>query len=100
MDSDHPDFQALVEVCQTCKATLLVDVAHDLGVLGPNGRGVIVEEGVLEAVDIVVGSFSKTFASIGGFAAFRSKPASCVTGGAPIPSRDSKRRVTRPGNVV
>lgn len=76
MDSDHPDFQALVEVCRTYKTTLLVDVAHDLGGPGPGGRGVLVEQGVLDAVDIVVGSLSKAFASLGGFVAVRSKPAS------------------------
>lgn len=76
MDSDHPDFRGMARLCRAFGAQLLVDAAHDLGVLGPGGRGVLAEQGVLEEVDILVGSFSKTFASIGGFAATRSAGAS------------------------
>jgi glycine C-acetyltransferase len=67
MDSDTPDLRALQDLCNEYGATLLVDVAHDLGSMGPGGRGFIGEQGMLGKVDIVMGSFSKTFASNGGF---------------------------------
>jgi glycine C-acetyltransferase len=47
----------------------MVDVAHDLGCLGPDGRGLIGAQGMTGKVDVVMGSFSKTFASNGGFVA-------------------------------
>ena len=71
MDSDYPDFERMSRLCDAYEASLMVDVAHDLGVLGPGGRGVLHETGMLEEVPFLVGSFSKTFASIGGFFAAR-----------------------------
>jgi glycine C-acetyltransferase len=47
----------------------MVDVAHDLGCLGPDGRGHIGNQKMLGKVDLVMGSFSKTFGSNGGFVA-------------------------------
>lgn len=67
MDSDTPDLSHTYDICQKFGAYLIVDVAHDLGVLGRTGRSAIEEAGLLGKVDIVVGSFSKTFASNGGF---------------------------------
>ena len=67
MDSDTPDLRALQELCREFEATLLVDVAHDLGSMGPGGRGFIGTQGMTGQIDIVMGSFSKTFASNGGF---------------------------------
>lgn len=67
MDSDTPDLKALQNLSHEFGATLLVDVAHDLGAMGPGGRGFIGEQDMLGKVDIVMGSFSKTFASNGGF---------------------------------
>ncbi len=72
MDSDTPDLKALQELCREYGATLLVDVAHDLGAMGPGGRGFIGEQDMLGKVDIVMGSFSKTFGSNGGFVACKS----------------------------
>ncbi|TFW31814.1 aminotransferase class I/II-fold pyridoxal phosphate-dependent enzyme [Massilia horti] len=69
MDSDSPDLPLLQHVCHEYGATLLVDVAHDLGALGPNGAGIIGQQGMLGKVDIVLGAFSKTFAANGGFVA-------------------------------
>ncbi len=69
MDSDTPDIAALQALCHEYDATLVVDVAHDLGNLGPTGRGFIEAQGMLGKVDLVMGSFSKTFASNGGFVA-------------------------------
>ena len=73
MDSDVPDIQAMQELCHEFNATLLVDVAHDLGCLGEDGRGHIGLQGMLGKVDLVMGSFSKTFASNGGFVAGHSR---------------------------
>lgn len=72
MDSDTPDLRAMQELCREYEATLLVDVAHDLGAMGPGGRGLIGEQGLLGQLDIVMGSFSKTFGSNGGFVACNS----------------------------
>ena len=69
LDSDSPSIEVLQEACSEFEATLMVDVAHDLGALGPAGTGRIGIEGMLGKVDLVMGSFSKTFASNGGFLA-------------------------------
>lgn len=73
MDSDTPDLKALQNLCDEYEATLLVDAAHDLGAMGPGGRGFIGEQNMLGKVDIVMGSFSKTFASNGGFVSSKSR---------------------------
>lgn len=73
MDSDTPDIAALQDLAHEYNATLVVDVAHDLGNLGPTGRGFIEMQGMLGRVDVVMGSFSKTFASNGGFVAARGR---------------------------
>lgn len=69
MDSDVPDLKAHQELAHRYQATLLVDVAHDLGSMGPEGLGAIQEQGMLGKIDVVLGTFSKTFASNGGFVA-------------------------------
>jgi glycine C-acetyltransferase len=71
MDSDSPDLRAMQSICREYSATLLVDVAHDFGSLGPGGSGHIGREEMLGEIDIVMGAFSKTFASNGGFVATR-----------------------------
>ena len=45
----------------------MVDVAHDLGAVGPDGTGALGLQGLVGKVDLVIGSFSKVFASNGGF---------------------------------
>ncbi|WP_409266570.1 aminotransferase class I/II-fold pyridoxal phosphate-dependent enzyme [Massilia sp. BHUDP2] len=69
MDADSPDLPLMQYLCREYGATLLVDVAHDLGAVGPGGSGVIGAQGMLGKIDIVMGAFSKTFASNGGFVA-------------------------------
>jgi 7-keto-8-aminopelargonate synthetase-like enzyme len=69
MDSDSPDLPLLQHLCREYGATLLVDVAHDLGALGPGGTGCIGQQGMLGKIDLVMGAFSKTFAANGGFVA-------------------------------
>ncbi|MDU0338660.1 aminotransferase class I/II-fold pyridoxal phosphate-dependent enzyme [Bosea rubneri] len=69
MDSDIPDIAALQALCRRYDATLLVDCVHDLGALGDRGLGVLHAQDIVGKVDILMGSFSKTFASPGGFVA-------------------------------
>src|SRR5260370_14362957 len=73
MDSDTPDLAGLQSLSHEFDATLVVDVAHDLGCLGDEGRGHIGIQNMLGKIDIVVSSFSKTFASNGGFVACKSR---------------------------
>jgi glycine C-acetyltransferase len=69
MDSDSPDVLKLQELCHEFNAVLLLDVAHDLGALGPNGTGQPGLQKMLGKIDLVMGAFSKTFSSNGGFLA-------------------------------
>ena len=61
-----PEIQAL---CDKYQATLMVDEAHGLGVFGREGRGVTDHFGLLDKTELVMGTFSKSLASIGGFIA-------------------------------
>jgi 8-amino-7-oxononanoate synthase len=56
----------IVEICRAHGAYLLVDEAHSLGTYGPHGLGCAEAQGVLDEVDFVVGTFSKSLAGIGG----------------------------------
>jgi len=69
MNGDSPDLAALQRACREYDATLLVDAAHDLGVVGPGGTGIVGLQGLVGRVDLVIGSLSKVFAANGGFAA-------------------------------
>lgn len=73
LDSGTPDLTALRAVCDEHGATLLVDVAQDLGCLGEDGRGHLGLQDMLGKADLVTGSFSKSFASNGGFVAARTR---------------------------
>jgi glycine C-acetyltransferase/8-amino-7-oxononanoate synthase len=73
MDADVPDLPLMQHLCREYNATLLVDVAHDLGALGPGGGGSLGQQAMLGKVDLVMGAFSKTFASNGGFVASASR---------------------------
>ena len=69
MDSDSPDLAALQAACREHGAVLMVDVAHDFGASGPDGTGQIGIQEMLGKVDLVMGSFSKSLATNGGFLA-------------------------------
>ncbi|MCQ4319279.1 serine palmitoyltransferase [Stutzerimonas stutzeri] len=71
MLGDRAPLAEIVEVKRRLGGYLLVDEAHSVGVLGPNGRGLAEELGVEGDVDIVLGTFSKSLGAIGGFAASR-----------------------------
>jgi 8-amino-7-oxononanoate synthase len=63
---DVAPLRDIVDVCRAHHAYVLVDEAHSLGTYGPNGLGCAEDQGVLDAVDFVVGTFSKSLAGIGG----------------------------------
>ncbi len=69
MEGDIADVPELLKLCQRFGAALAVDDAHSIGVLGPRGDGTAAHFGVNDEVDIIVGTFSKSLASIGGFVA-------------------------------
>ncbi|MEF3279359.1 MAG: pyridoxal phosphate-dependent aminotransferase family protein [Elusimicrobiota bacterium] len=68
MEGDIAPLPQIVEVCKKYKARLIVDDAHATGVLGENGRGTSEYFGLEKGeIDLVVGTCSKSFASVGGF---------------------------------
>ncbi len=71
MFGDRAPLRELVEVTKGFGACLMVDEAHSLGVLGAHGRGLAEEAGCEDEVDILVGTFSKSLGTIGGFCVSR-----------------------------
>jgi 8-amino-7-oxononanoate synthase len=69
MEGDLADLPGIVGLARKYHARTYVDEAHGIGVLGPNGAGAAEHLGVLDDVDIVMGTFSKSLASVGGFIA-------------------------------
>ena len=69
MEGDVADLPGIVALCRKYNASLMVDEAHGLGVLGKYGKGACNHFGVTKEVDLIMGTFSKSLASIGGFIA-------------------------------
>jgi 8-amino-7-oxononanoate synthase len=69
MEGDIADLPALIRLAQKYGAALAVDDAHSVGVLGPRGDGTAAHFGLIDETDVIVGTFSKSLASIGGFVA-------------------------------
>lgn len=69
MEGDVAPLQDIVALAKKYDAAVMVDEAHSLGVFGPNGQGLCYSEGVTNDVDLIMGTFSKSFASLGGFIA-------------------------------
>ena len=69
MEGDIADIPGLSKICNRFGAALVVDDAHALGVIGPNGDGTGAHWGMQDQVDIIAGTFSKSLASVGGFVA-------------------------------
>jgi 8-amino-7-oxononanoate synthase len=69
MEGDLAELRGLVNLSKSNSARIYVDEAHGLGVLGHTGAGAAEYLGVLDDVDIVMGTFSKALASTGGFIA-------------------------------
>jgi 7-keto-8-aminopelargonate synthetase-like enzyme len=68
MLGDVAPLTELVAVAKKHNAMTLVDEAHAMGFFGPNGRGVYEEQGLEDEIDFVVGTFSKSVGTVGGFA--------------------------------
>ena len=69
MEGDIADLRGIVGLAKPYGARVYVDEAHGIGVLGPTGAGAAEHLGVLDDIDIVMGTFSKSLASVGGFVA-------------------------------
>ncbi len=69
MEGDVANLPRIVELAKKYDASVMVDEAHAIGVFGKGGRGVCNHFGVTDDVDLVMGTFSKSFASLGGFIA-------------------------------
>lgn len=73
MEGDVTPLPELVPVCREYGARILVDEAHSVGVMGSTGAGVAEHFGMSGEVDLLMGTFSKSFASLGGFIAGEEK---------------------------
>jgi 7-keto-8-aminopelargonate synthetase-like enzyme len=69
MGGDIAPLPEIVALCKKHGARLMVDDAHAVGVVGRNGRGTADYFGLTDEVDLIMGTFSKSFASLGGFIA-------------------------------
>lgn len=69
MEGDIIKLPELVQLAEKYNASVMVDDAHSLGVLGKNGSGTASHFGLTKKVDLIMGTFSKSFASLGGFIA-------------------------------
>jgi glycine C-acetyltransferase/8-amino-7-oxononanoate synthase len=67
MLGDVAPLKEMIRVSKEAGAMILVDEAHSMGFIGENGRGVAEEQGVLDDVDFVIGTFSKSVGTVGGF---------------------------------
>lgn len=78
MEGDLANLPEIVEIAKKNNAKIMVDDAHGIGVMGKNGRGTAEHFGVEDDVDLVMGTFSKSFASLGGFVAGEKKVISYI----------------------
>jgi len=69
MEGDIVDLPKVVELGKAYGARVMVDDAHGIGVLGKTGRGTAEHFGLVDEVDLIMGTYSKSLASIGGFIA-------------------------------
>ncbi len=69
MEGDMVKLPEVVELAEKYNAEIMIDDAHSLGVIGHNGSGTASHFGLTDKVDLIMGTFSKSFASLGGFIA-------------------------------
>jgi 8-amino-7-oxononanoate synthase len=67
MMGDIAPLKEMIAIAKKHGAMVLVDEAHSMGFIGPNGRGVAEDQGCLDEVDFVIGTFSKSVGTVGGF---------------------------------
>lgn len=69
MEGDLTPLPEIVELCEKYNASVMVDDAHAFGVIGENGSGTASHFGLTDKTDLIMGTFSKSFGSLGGFIA-------------------------------
>ena len=69
MEGDLVNLPEIARLAEEHEAALMVDDAHGIGVMGPEGRGTVAHFGLTPKVDFIMGTFSKSLASLGGFVA-------------------------------
>jgi 8-amino-7-oxononanoate synthase len=69
MEGDVANIPEIVRLAKQYNASIMIDEAHGIGVFGKGGRGVVNHYGLTDDVDLIMGTFSKSFASLGGFIA-------------------------------
>ena len=69
MEGDVANIPEIVRLAKKYNASVMVDEAHAIGVFGEGGRGITNHFGLTKDVDLIMGTFSKSFASLGGFIA-------------------------------
>lgn len=69
MEGDVANIPEIVRLAKKYDASVMVDEAHSIGVFGEGGRGTVNHFGLTKDVDLIMGTFSKSFASLGGFIA-------------------------------
>jgi len=69
MEGDVANVPEIVRLAKKYNASVMVDEAHGIGVFGKGGRGTVNHFGLTDDVDLIMGTFSKSFASLGGFIA-------------------------------
>ncbi len=67
MLGDIAPLKEMIRISKENGAMVLVDEAHSMGFIGPNGRGVAEEQGCIDDVDFIIGTFSKSVGTVGGF---------------------------------
>lgn len=72
MEGDLADLPNIVKLAKKYDCRVMVDDSHGVGVMGQNGRGTAEHFGLTDQVDLIMGTFSKSFASLGGFVAANS----------------------------
>lgn len=78
MEGDLADLPGIVSLAKKYNAKVMVDDAHGIGVMGKHGRGTAEHFGLEEDINLVMGTFSKSFASLGGFVAGEKKVISYI----------------------
>jgi 8-amino-7-oxononanoate synthase len=78
MEGDVANLPEIVPLARKYRARILVDDAHGIGVMGKHGRGTCEHFGLENEVDLIMGTFSKSFASLGGFVVGEAKVVSYI----------------------
>jgi 8-amino-7-oxononanoate synthase len=73
MDGDKPPLKELVDIKDRYDCLFMVDEAHATGIFGPNGAGVVEEQGLSDRIELIMGTFSKALGSFGAYLACSEK---------------------------